>query len=78
MVTAINAVTAEKFDISAALAKPEGRVISRLMALAGVEPPKGRVAVADLDRALAAAGSKLSTLQRLELKVALDKVGVLV
>jgi hypothetical protein len=74
---AIRAVTAEKtFDISAALARPEGRVISRLMTTAGVELPKGKLAVQDLDRQLS--GSKLSTLQKIELKVALDKIGVLV
>jgi hypothetical protein len=69
-------VDTKAFDISAAMARPEGRVISRLMALANLEAPKNKVAVADLDRQLA--GSKLSTLQRLELKVALDKIGVLV
>lgn len=74
----INAVTAdiaEKFDIQAALARPEGRVVNRLMTLAGIEPPKGKLAVHDLDRLLS--GSKLTTLQKLELKVALDKIGAL-
>jgi hypothetical protein len=67
--------TTKTFDISAALARPEGRVISRLMAMANIEPPKGKLAVADLDRQLA--GSKLTTLQKLELKVSLDRIGAL-
>jgi hypothetical protein len=68
-------IDAKAFDIKAALARPEGRVIGRLLAMANIEPPKGKLAVADLDRQLA--GSKLTIEQKLQLKVALDHVGAL-
>jgi hypothetical protein len=68
-------IDTKAFDIKAALARPEGRVISRLMTMADIELPKGKLAVADLDRQLA--GSKLTIEQKLELKVALDHVGAL-
>ena len=71
----INAVTERPtFDISAALGSREMTAVRSLMAAAAIEP-KGKLTIAELDEKLA--GSRLSTLQKLELKVAMNRAGIL-
>jgi hypothetical protein len=72
----INAVTdSNAFSISAAMASREVIGIRSLMAAAGLEP-KGRMSTSELDAVLR--DSRLSVLQRLELKLALSKSGILI
>jgi hypothetical protein len=72
----INAVTERPtFDISAALGSREMTAVRSLMAAANIAPT-ARITVAELDQKLA--DSRLSTLQKLELKVAMTRAGILV
>ena len=73
----INAVMTPA-DIQAIMSTPQGKAVRaafRLMAQAGLETPGGRIARADLDRKMAA--SSLSPRQRLEVKIALERGGLL-
>jgi hypothetical protein len=72
----INAVIDKStFDVSAALASREVVAVRSLMAAAGIEQPKGKILLADLDRKLSA--SRLSIQQRLTIKVALNRAGLI-
>lgn len=72
----INAIADNKptFSIEAALQKLP-RPSFRLMAMAGIGMPDAKIPVAALDRQLAA--SRLTLDQRLELKVSLERSGLL-
>jgi hypothetical protein len=75
---AINAIadTAKpSFSIEAAMASKEMLAVRSLMAAANIAPT-GKIIVAELDAKLA--NSRLSTQQRLELKVAMTRAGILV
>jgi hypothetical protein len=71
----IHAVTDKTFDVQAALASPEIRAVSRILARAGVPPPSRPIDRAELNAKLEAAG--LSIEKRLEIKIALERVGLL-
>jgi hypothetical protein len=76
MITTLNAVADKAtFDISAAMASKEMLAVRSLMAAANIAPT-GKIIVAELDAKLA--NSRLSTQQRLELKVAMTRAGILV
>jgi hypothetical protein len=70
----INAVATPEFDIQAAVAKLP-KTAYRLMAAAGVAVPTGKLTVAEVDAKLA--DSRLTLDQRIELKVSLDRAGLL-
>lgn len=70
----INAVSDQEFSITAAVAKLP-KPAYRLMAAAGIEVPKARIPVAMRDLQLAT--SKLTAEQRIELKVSLERAGIL-
>lgn len=71
------AVVSEKpFSIEAALASREVIAVRSLMAAAGIEQPTGKISVADLDEKFSK--SRLSIEQRLQIKVALFRSGILV
>jgi hypothetical protein len=71
----ITAIADDKtFSLEAALAKLD-KPAFRLMTAVGVGLPQAKIPVAALDRQLAA--SRLTTQQRLELKVSLSRVGLL-
>ncbi len=64
------------FNLAAAMENPAVRSALRIMAQAGIEKPTGRIALADLDRKLAA--SSLSPRERLQVKISLERAGILV
>ncbi len=67
--------TSEKLEIDAAMAKPEMKSIKRLLASAHLTLEK-RVSVHDLDGWLATSG--LSSRERIQVKVGLDRAGLLI
>jgi hypothetical protein len=72
----INAVsTSVPFDIEAALAHPAIRLNARLLASIGLERPKAKISMRELEAKMEAAN--LTTMKRIELKVLLDRVGLL-
>jgi hypothetical protein len=72
----INAVaTKPDFSIEAALAHPAIKLNARLLASIGLERPKAKISMRDLEAKMEAA--KLTTVKRIELKVLLDRVGLL-
>jgi hypothetical protein len=73
MIANLNAVAAP-FDITAAMASKAMLSVRSLMHAAAIEP-KGRMSVREVDAALQ--GSRLSSTQRIELKLAMDRAGLL-
>jgi hypothetical protein len=72
----INAVaTKPEFSIEAALAHPAIRLNARLLASIGLERPKAKISRLELEAKMEAAN--LTTMKRIELKVLLDRVGLL-
>jgi hypothetical protein len=72
----INAVADKKIvDIQAALANPAVKANARLLASIGIERPTGRISMRELESKMADAN--LPTLKRLELKILLDRVGLI-
>jgi hypothetical protein len=63
------------FDIQAALSSPAVKANARLLASIGIERPTARISMRDLEAKMEAA--KLTTMKRIELKVLLDRVGLL-
>jgi hypothetical protein len=75
-IQSIKAVSTTKpLNIEAALASPAIKTIARVMASIGIERPTGRISMHDLETKMAAAN--LPTQKRLELKIALERVGLL-
>jgi hypothetical protein len=73
----INAIATERtLDVRAALESSELRPMRSLMARADIHPT-GKITVAELDRKFASAGSKLSVVDRIALKSALSRAGLL-
>jgi hypothetical protein len=72
----INAVSSKpEFNIEAALAHPAIKLNARLLASIGLERPKAKISRAELESKMEAAG--LATMKRLEIKILLDRVGLL-
>jgi hypothetical protein len=73
----ISAVVDNKptFDISTALGSREVVAVRSLMTAAGIEQPKTKIRLSDLDAKLSA--SRLTIQQRLEVKVALNRAGLI-
>ena len=72
----INAVsTKPEFNIEAALQNPAIKQNARLLASIGLERPKARISIRDLEDKMAAAN--VPTMKRLELKIALERAGLL-
>jgi hypothetical protein len=69
----IQAVTADKqtFDIKAALAHPEVRGVSRILARAGIAQPTGKIPHSHLESCMTAAG--IDPTERMRVKIALDR-----
>jgi hypothetical protein len=63
--------TQPMFDIKAALASPEVRAVSRILAKAGVAQPTGKIPHSHLESCMSAAG--VSPQERLQCKIALDR-----
>jgi hypothetical protein len=74
MTMSLHAVADDKFSIEAAVARLP-KTAFRLMIAAGIDVPKSRLPVGALDLQLA--GSKLTAEQRLELKVSLERAGLI-
>jgi hypothetical protein len=74
MTMSLHAVSDPQFSIEAAVAKLP-KPAFRLMIAAGLDVPKAKIQVGALDQQLAA--SRLTPEQRLELKVSLERVGLL-
>jgi hypothetical protein len=74
MTTSLHAVADQQFSIEAAIAKLS-KPAYRLMAAAGIDVPAKKLTVAEVDAKLA--GSHLTLDQRLELKVSLERAGLL-
>jgi len=66
----------KKFNLRAAKASPDFRSIERMLASAGVGEIVQPISVKEID--LAFAGSSLSTSQRMAVKAALGRLGLLV
>ena len=64
------------FSIAAAKQSPDYRAVSGLLAKAGIEIDS-RIALFDLDQKLAAAPRQLTTTERIALKSALGRAGIL-
>jgi hypothetical protein len=62
------------FNIAAAMQSPEVRAVKSLMASADLRP-LGKMSIAEIDRKLSA--SRLSIQQRLRVKIALDRAGMI-
>jgi hypothetical protein len=67
--------TKPEFNIEAALASPAVKLNARLLASIGIEEPKARIPLRELEDKMAAAG--LPTMKRLELKICLERAGLL-
>jgi hypothetical protein len=70
----INAVTEKTFDIQAAVASLPPNV--KRLAAAGDVTIAGRISVAEIDHKLG--GSRLTTIEKLQLKIGLNRAGLLV
>jgi hypothetical protein len=64
-----------EFNIEAALASPAVKLNARLLASIGIEEPKARIPLKELEDKMHAAG--LPMLKRLELKICLERAGLL-
>jgi hypothetical protein len=72
----INAVKSQpEFSIEAALANPAVKLNARLLASIGLERPTAKIPLRVLEDKLAAAS--VPTMKRLELKIALERAGLL-
>jgi hypothetical protein len=68
----INAVaTAAPFDIKAALASPDVKAISRILAKAGIAKPTEKIKHSHLESCMTAAG--IDPVERMRCKIALDR-----
>jgi hypothetical protein len=67
--------TKPAFDIQAALANPAVRLNAKLLASIGIEQPKAQIPLKELEDKMHAAN--LPMLKRLELKICLERVGLL-
>jgi hypothetical protein len=68
----INAVsTAAPFDIKAALASPDVKAISRILAKAGISKPTEKIKHSHLESCMTAAG--IDPVERMRCKIALDR-----
>lgn len=74
-VAEISSSVATGFNMQAAMQVPGVRAVFHLMAARGVETPTSRVSIAELDRRLK--GSGLTTQQCIEIKLTLDRVGMI-
>ena len=63
--------TQPPLDIRAALASPEVRSVSRILAKAGVAQPTGKIPQSHLESCMCSAG--VSPQERLQCKIALDR-----
>jgi hypothetical protein len=64
-----------EFNIEAALASPAVRLNAKLLASIGIEQPKARIPMRELESKMEAAG--LTTMKKLELKICLERAGLL-
>jgi hypothetical protein len=71
----INAISTTPAAIEAALQSAEVRQISSLLASIGIEKPKSKIKLADLNAKFAAAGTP--TQKRLEAKIILGRANLL-
>jgi hypothetical protein len=72
----IQAVTDKQtFNVAAALAHPAIRANARILAQIGIERPTARIPLRELESKMAAAD--LPTHKRLELKILLERVGLI-
>jgi hypothetical protein len=67
--------TKPAFDIQAALANPAVKLNARLLASIGIEEPKARIPLRELEAKMAAANLPIQ--KRLELKICLERCGLL-
>jgi hypothetical protein len=67
--------TKPAFSIEAALQNPAIKANARLLASIGIERPTARISMRELEAKMEAA--KLTTIKKIELKVLLDRVGLL-
>jgi hypothetical protein len=67
--------TQPTFDIQAALASPAVKMNARILAQIGIEKPKGRIPLRELEDKMAAAN--LEPKKRIELKICLERCGLL-
>jgi hypothetical protein len=72
----IQAVTSKPaFNIEAALANPAIKANARLLASIGIEKPTAKISMHELETKMAAAN--LPAQKRIELKIALDRAGLM-
>jgi hypothetical protein len=67
--------TKPAFDIQAALANPAVKLNAKLLASIGIEQPKARIPMRELESKMEAAN--VPVLKRLELKICLERAGLL-
>jgi hypothetical protein len=75
-IQSIKAVSSQKpLTIEAALQNPAVKANARLLASIGIERPTGRISMRELEAKMAAAD--LPTQKKLELKILLERVGLI-